>query len=129
MGVKINYTKRASEILNLTEDEVRELSKRMHGHFRRNGIDRDAIVKSVFILQDIYERKEKIKEATTAPLLDFKSKGIKLYKGNIVKLYDDGFSTREIHKKMKHKKDAPSLSTIKRYISKLKDWRANNGKS
>jgi len=127
MGVKINYIKRASTTLNLAEDEIRELSKRMHGHFVKNGIDRDEIVKSFFILQKIYERKERIKEATTAPLLDFKNKGIQLYKGKIVKLYDLKFSTHEIYKHLTLKKDAPSLSTIKRYIVALKKWRSNNG--
>lgn len=127
MGTKINYTKRTAQVLELEEYEVNELVKRMYGHFKTNGIAKDEIVKSFFILQSIYERKEKIRLETTAPLLDFKNKGIKLYRGNIVKLHDAGLSTHEIHKHLKLKKDAPSLSTIKRYIKSLQEWRINNG--
>jgi len=129
MGAKINYTKRTAKILNITEDEVRELSKRIYGHFKKNGIQKNEIIKSFFILESIYTRKEKIKLETTAPLLGFKNKGIKLYKGNIVKLYDLGLSTHDIYKQLKSKKDVPSLSTIKRYIVALKEWRFEDGKS
>ena len=127
MGTKINYLKRTANILNITEDETRELSKRMYGHFKKNGIKKDEVLKSFFILGRIYDRKEKIRLETTAPLLGFKNKGIQLYKGKIVKLYDLKFSTHEIYKHLTLKKDAPSLSTIKRYIVALKKWRSNNG--
>ncbi|QOP45692.1 hypothetical protein [Sulfurimonas paralvinellae] len=128
MGTKINYTKRASQILEIEEYEVNELVKRMYGHFNKNGFAKDEIVKSFFILNDIKIRKEKIRLETTAPLLGFKNKGIEQYKGNIVKLHDEGKSTHEIHKNLKlNKKDAPSLSTIKRYIKSLQEWRSNNG--
>ncbi|MBA1432447.1 MAG: hypothetical protein FAF04_02360 [Epsilonproteobacteria bacterium] len=127
MGTKIDYTKRAAKTLELTLDETHELVKRLHGHYKKFGIDRDQIEKSFFILQQIYDRKEQIKLQTTAPLLGFKHKGIELYRGLIVKLHKQGLSTHEIHKKIGRKKDAPSQSTIKRYIKALKEWSANHG--
>jgi hypothetical protein len=99
----------------------------MYGHFKQNGIKKEQIVKSFFILASIYQRKEQIKLDTTAPLLGFKNIGIKIYKGTIVKLHDACLSSHEIYKHLKQKKDAPSLSTIKRYIKSLKEWRLENG--
>ena len=127
MSTKINYTKRTAKTLDLEEYEVNELIKRMHGHFKKNGIEKDEITKAFFILQSIYERKEKIKLETTAPPLKSTQKGMKLYRGRIVKLHDAGQSTHAIYKDLKFKKDAPSLTTIKNYIRLLKEWRMNNG--
>ncbi len=127
MGVKIDYRVRAAKTLGLSLDETNELIKRLHGHYKRFGIDGDQIEKSFFILQQMYERKEQIKLQTTAPLLGFKHRGIKLYRGLIVKLHKEGLSTHEIHKKIYRKKDAPSHSTIKRYLKALKERNLNNG--
>ncbi len=127
MGVKIDYRARAAKTLGLTLDETNELVKRLHGHYKKFGIDKDQIEKSFFIFQEIYKRKEQITLQTTAPLLGFKHKGIELYRGLIVKLHKQGLSTHEIHKKIYRKKDAPSHSTIKRYIKTLKVWEQNHG--
>jgi hypothetical protein len=127
MWQKIDYLKRAAITLGLSSDETKELSNRMYGHFKKHGIKKDEIIKSFFILQHIYYRKEQIKLKTTAPLLGFKNKGIKIYKGDIVKFFDAGLSSHEINKRLSVKKDAPSLSTIKRYINTLKAWRLENG--
>ena len=127
MWQKIDYLARAAKILSLSIDETKELSNRMYGHFDKNGIKKDEIIKSFFILASIYYRKEQIRLETTAPLLGFKNKGIQVYKGIIVKLHDAKLSSHEIYKHLKLKKDAPSLSTIKRYIKTLKEWRLENG--
>lgn len=68
MGTKINYTKRAARTLGLSLDETNELIKRLHGHYKKFGIDGDQIEKSFFILQQIYERKEQIKLQTTGDI-------------------------------------------------------------
>jgi len=67
MSTKKNYIKRTAKTLGLEGYEVNELIKRMHRHFKKNGIDKEEITKAFFILQSIYERKEKIKLETTAP--------------------------------------------------------------
>lgn len=127
MWQKIDYTARAAKTLGLSIDETKELSNRMYGHFDKNGIYKDEIIKSFFILESIYHRKEQIRLETTAPLLGFKNIGIQIYKGTIVKLHDTDLSSHDIHKHLKLKKDAPSLSTIKRYIQSLREWRLENG--
>lgn len=127
MSTKINYTRRAAKTLNLEEYEVNELIKRMYGHFKKNGIEKNEITKAFFILQSIYERKEKIKLETTAPLFGFKHKGIELYRGTIVKLHKKGKSTHKIYDTLKRKKDAPSHSTIKRYIKALTQRSEHHG--
>jgi len=127
MWQKIDYKSRAAKTLGLTVCETNELIKRMYGHLNKNGILKDEIVKSFFILESIYQRKEHIRLETTAPLLGFKNKGIQFYKGTIVKLFDEKLSAHKIHNNLKLKKEAPSLSTIKRYIRSLKNWRLENG--
>jgi len=129
MGFKINHRKRAAETLGISLDEVNELLKRINGHLRKFGIDNEEIAKSFFILKDILDRKEAQRIILSIPLLMFTHKGIKKYRVEIVNMFDAGFSINKIYQVLKLKKDAPSLSTIKRYISALKDWRSENGKS
>ncbi|WP_457746286.1 hypothetical protein [Sulfurimonas sp.] len=124
---KIDYLKRAAKALELEEYEVNELAKRMLGHLKKEQLSKDAIIKAFFILQDIKERKEQIRIQTTAPLLNFKNKGIALYRGTIVKLHKQGLSTYKIFDTLKRKKDAPSHSTIKRYLKTLKEKGYING--
>jgi len=127
MGFKINHRKKAAKTLGISLDEMNELLKRMNGHFRKFGVDNDEIAKSFFILKHILDRKEQQRIDLSIPILKFTQKGVKKYRVEIVKMFDDGLSINKIYKELKLKKDAPSLSTIKRYISALKDWRQNNG--
>jgi len=127
MGFPINDRKRVAKVLGLEIYEVNELLKRMNGHFRKNGIDNKEIARSFFILLDILRRKKKQYIDLSVPLLDFKHKGIEKYRVDIVKLQDEGLSPEKIAKHLKSKKDAPSLSTIKRYLNSLADWRKQNG--
>lgn len=127
MGFFIDYKKRVAKQFSLSLDETNELLKRMHGHFKKNGISNNEIAKSFFILREIIKRKEEQKLKTSIFDLDFKHKGIKKYKIEIVKLFDKGFSSYKIYEELKLKKDCPSLSSIKRYIKTYKKWRQNNG--
>ena len=113
--------------MNLSEDEVRELAKRMNGHFKKHGTTKDEIIRSFFILQDIRNRKESLQQKFLAPDLGFKQKGISLYKSEIVKLYNQGLSAGKIYDALKYKKEKPSLSTIKRYLKSYREWRRENG--
>lgn len=127
MGFYISYINRVAILLGLSEEEVYELLKRMNGHFRKHGIDNEQIAKSFFILSDIQMKKETQRIKLSVPLLGFKHKGIEKYRVEIVKLQDKGMSVEKIAKHLKGKKDAPSLSTVKRYLKALSDWRKNNG--
>jgi hypothetical protein len=127
MGFKINHRKRVAKLLGLEIHEVNELLNRMNGHFRKNGIDNDEIARSFFILGDIQTKKETQRIKFSVPLLDFKHKGIINYRVKIVTWRDKGFSAEYIAKRLKAKEDAPSLSTIKRYLKAVSDWRKNNG--
>lgn len=127
MGFKINHRKRLAKLLNLSLDEVNEFLKRINGHLQKHGTNSDEIAKSFFILRDILHRKEQQRIKLTLPLLGFKNIGLKKHRVEIVKLFDKGLSVANIHKSIKLKKDAPSLSTVKRYIKALRDWRLENG--
>jgi len=127
MGFKINHSARAATLLHLSLDESHELSKRMYGHLIKNGLSQDQIAKSFFILRDIWMRKERQRIRLSVPLLGFKNKGIEKYRIEIAKLQDEGLSANQIAKVLQKKKDAPSVSTSKRYIKALKEWRLNHG--
>lgn len=127
MGFFIDYRKRVAQQFSLSVDETNELLKRMHGHYKKNGISHEEIAKSFFVLRNIVHRKEDQKLKTSVPQLNFKNKGIEKYKIEIVKFLDKGISTTKIFEAIKLKKNAPSLSTIKRYIKAFNDWRNNNG--
>ena len=60
------------------------------------------------------------------PLLGFKSKGIEKYRVEIVKLDKEGLSPQKIVNHIKGRKYEVSLSTIKRYLNALKNWRSEN---
>jgi len=126
MSFEINYKQRVSKILNISIDEVGELLKRAEGHCRKNGANRYELARMFFILEDINNRKEKQRIKDSAPLLGFKHKGIDKYRGEIVRLQEDGLSAEKTAKYLCRKKDAPSLSTIKRYLKALSNWRKNN---
>lgn len=126
MGFKINYRKRVAIQFGLSEEETNELLKRLHGHLKRHGVSHEEIAKSFFILREILERKEKQRIRQNVPQLGFKNKGIEKYKIEIVKLYEQGLSAEKIHHTLKLKKEAPSLSTIKRYIKAFKEWKGTN---
>lgn len=126
MSFKINYPQRMAKTLkNLSKDEVKEFLKRAEGHLQKHGNHRLSIAKMFFILDEIYDRKEKQRIKDSAPLLGFKHKGIGEYRGEIVRLHEEGSSAEKIAEKLKAEKDAPSLSTIKRYIKAVSDWREN----
>lgn len=127
MGFYINYRNRVAKQFSLSLDETNELLKRIRGHFKKHGISEDEIAKSFFILRDIIKKKEEQKLRTSIPELNFKNKGIEKYKIQIVKLLDKNLSSYKIYEELKLKKDCPSLSTIKRYVKALMDWRKNNG--
>jgi len=127
MGFKIHHMARVAKLLSLSVDESHELTKRMHGHLKKSGLNQDEIAKSFFVLNDIWKRKEEQKIKLSVPLLGFKNKGIEKYRIEIVKLKTEGLSADKIAKTLKNKKDAPSVSTIKRYIKALKEWRLNHG--
>ena len=127
MSFEINYKQRVSKILDISIDEVSELLKRAEGHIRKNGVNRHELAKMFFILENINNRKEEQRVKDRAPLLEFKHKGIVKYRGDIVRLYQNEVSAERIAKKYNGKKDAPSLSTIKRYLKALNTWREDNG--
>lgn len=127
MSFEINYKQRMSKTLNISIDEVSEFLKRAEGHLKKNGVNRHELARAFFILENINNRKVEQRIKDSAPLLEFKHKGIVKYRGEIVRLYQNEVSAERIAKKLNVKKDAPSLSTIKRYLKALNAWREDNG--
>ena len=128
MSFKINYPQRMAKTLkNLSKDEAKEFLRRAEGHLQKHGNNRLSIAKMFFILDEIYDRKEKQRIENSAPLLDFKHKGIDRHRGEIVRLHEEGLSAEKIANELCRKKDAPSISTIKRYLKAVSDWREING--
>lgn len=127
MAFEINYKQRMANILNLSRDEVNEFLKRSEKHLKKNGTNRLELARMFFILEDIYIRKEEQRIKESAPLLGFKHNGIQRYRGEIIRLHEEGTSAEKIAKHFYRKKDAPSLSTIKRYIKAVKSWKENDG--
>jgi hypothetical protein len=125
MAFEINYKQRMSKILNISIDEANELLKRGERHLKKNGTNRHELARMFFILEDIYTRKEEQRIKDSAPLLGFKHKGIERYRGEIIRMHEDGTSAEKVAKHLCRKKDAPSLSTIKRYLKAVRDWREN----
>lgn len=126
MSFPINYKQRVADQFDLSTDEVNELLKRMHGHFKKHGISHKEIARSFFILNNIKIRKEQQRIKQCVPVLGFKHKGIELYRVEFVKKYNKGISCEQIYKDIRLKKDAPSLATVKRYIKAYKEWRSKN---
>lgn len=127
MSFKIDYSKRVASILGLSQDEVKELLKRLEGHYLKHGVSQFEIARSFFVLKHIYTRKQIQKLEQSAPELGFKHRGIIAYKGEIVRLLSEGYGSQKICKALQHKKDAPSLATIKRYVKAYSEWRKNHG--
>ncbi len=129
MGFNINYIRRVAKTLNLSENETRELIRRMNGHLQIHGTNKHELLRAFFVIEDIYTRKIEKKMSLSAPEFNFKHKGIIAYKGEIVSLLNKGYSSQKIYNSLQGKRNCPSLATIKRYIKQYKDWRCNNVES
>lgn len=127
MSFKIDYSKRVANLLGLSTDEVKELLKRLEGHYKKHGVTKFEIARSFFVLRDIFTRKQIQKLEQSAPNLGFKHRGLIAYKKEIVHMVSEGFGSQKIYYTLQHKKDAPSLATIKRYVKAYIEWRSLNG--
>jgi hypothetical protein len=123
MGLPIDYLKRVGKLLDLSQDEVKELIFRMEGHYKQHGADHFEVARSFFILKDIWMRKAAEKLEKEIPTLGFKHMGLLKYRCEIVQMMTEGLGSQKIHEALKYKNGAPSLATIKRYMKAYKEWR------
>jgi len=116
MKLTINYINRASKVLDFTEKEIEEYAKRVVGHLNKcgaNGVTKNQIIQSVFIIKDIKEKQlqEKAKE------LHIKNQVIRKYQKEIKELSLLGLGTQRISNELKSRyKVNISSSSIYRFL-------------
>lgn len=118
MKLTINYITRASKVLNLNVEEIEEYAKRVKGHLNKcllnnECITTNMIIQSVFIIQDIQNKKlEK-----QAKELQVKNPVLRKYQKDIKDLSALGMGSTRISKELKTKfKVNLSSSSIYRFL-------------
>ena len=126
MKLTINYKQRASKVLGLNIAEIDEYARRVKGHLNKCTLEHDQltknmIIQSVFIIQDIKDKKLK-KEANE---LQITNRVIRKYQHEIKNMNHNSLGCTRISKELRLKyKVSVSASTIYRY---LKNNGATNG--
>jgi len=118
MKLTINYITRASMVLNLSVEEIEEYAKRVKGHLNKcllnnECITTNMIIQSIFIIQDIQDKKleQQAKE------LQVKNPVLRKYQKDIKDLSALGMGSTRISKELRTKfKVNLSSSTIYRFL-------------
>ena len=120
MNLTINYKTRASKVLDLSVEDMEEYSRRVAGHLTKcgaNGITKNQIIQSIFIIKDMKDRqlKEKAKE------LHIKNINIRKYYKDILELANLGLGCQRISNELREKyKINISNSSIYRFLKENK---------